>query len=783
MGYLKNYPKTKKTLQVLSFIGLLIASIVVEIIAYATISAVLAAYRSEPDNVHSTVQPTTTSTIRSTTLPTRTFPSTTVTRPNTTSASTSRLSSTSTYTLLPVTSSTTPSPAPRISTELSNAINRTAYHNDTDYYTQSPSNVLRAVQGLVNNASQSEKISFPNIAAFASYSLDFAKIPVNFSLPVNATTNATRSIIEIADALLGADQDNQLEMPITPEAEHEADQTAAAIYQTLEILYDKLPPSDVPYEFKDTHILSYAHVVSVNNETRFEDLQLRTELGIQDASQGLLTPGKNNDSVASIKLCRDALKKSFEEIKQMSNGSASRFTFALSAMPAFTFSKHPSTNKRLERSSPLVLLASVGHPLKGEKIVTIRHNVDKLFDYPHGARRRHTCSYLNYATKQWSTDGCQAHKLPLWNGTMVECHCNHLTPFSLLLTMCSSVLDQSESSNSSFTLDLAIVTTATTMVAALCSLVALVIILLRIWYKNITFDEDTFARTNLWIVLFGMYFFVIFSQAMVFSPELCGQRFCLANAILVHWFSLMSMAWTGVETFRLIQMTRYPEIYARRIAIPDDTYEGFRLKAWIAATFIPMLFPIIASVSHIPGISHDWFQGYGYASHEKWCWLDGDHPWISLVTFIIPVSVMAILNVAAVIFYFYETKIRQKYIEGSRRLSPASSSSSNNSLAQEQLNGVIITTTLMGLIWLSVWLSLFACFMDPIVQHVFVLLLTLACGSQAIYIIVFQAIAPKKRFSGSRRIYAQQSPYSSEAYTEITNITRSTNSRLRTTGR
>ncbi|XP_055342097.1 uncharacterized protein LOC129590752 [Paramacrobiotus metropolitanus] len=640
--------------------------------------------------------------------------------------------------------------------ELRNATNRTLYDSDYGYYVQSPQNVLNATQNLLIGSHT--EVNFSNIQIISEFFLHFAEMPIPNGLPNSAQEATVNMMLEIVDVIIIAEENKKV---IPPDSREDGPHAAAAVYQALEILYNNLPPKEQPYIFNTTRVVTFANALAVNSTAQFANLNIYTEMNVQRFENGLLSVDVSGEkaAVARIALNKDVLREAYEKFQRNPNGTFT-FSFSLSAMPVFRFGKHPTQNSRQEFASPLVLLAAVNRQLtlKGTNVIQIEHNIDKLFKEAHGARRRHGCTFLGYTSKKWSTNGCRmSSKLPSWKGTIVQCTCDHLTPFSLLLTLCSSI--SQIPTTQTFSLDLAVVTTSTAVVAALCCFFALVVIAFRICRRQIVFDEDTFARTSLWIVLFAMYLFVTFSQLMLFAPDLCGPTSCFATAVLVHWFSLMSAAWTGVETFRLLQMIRYPERYARKtFSIPGDTYNGFRMKAWLGATFIPLLFPFIASASHHSVEASRILGGYGYASHEKWCWLDGDHPWITWVTFIAPVSAVALLNICAVLYYLCRKRalingIAKADGHGSikpERLIELRSNLSGHTFARNHFHGVIVTTALMGLIWLSVWLALFSCFIDETVQHAFVLLLTLTCGSQAVYIISFQAIAPRKRLTGRK---------------------------------
>ncbi|XP_055328943.1 uncharacterized protein LOC129581748 isoform X2 [Paramacrobiotus metropolitanus] len=629
---------------------------------------------------------------------------------------------------------TTPS---SIFMELQTVTNIAAYPNKTSYYTQSTHNVLNAIRRAVTN--ETIEFTFNDIVTTANFFQEFAEqTDTPNDLPEGAEKDAISTLLQITDQIVIAEESGKV-AAVT--VEKDGQDAASTIYQALENMYNSLPPTEEPYVFNTTFSVTYAHVVQINASSQFDDWQFKTKLEIAGFIRGAITIAgaeENAASVATIEFKDDVLREAFEELKQTANDSCAKFTFSLSAMPAFKFAKYIPVSQVRQRSSPLVLLASVGYALKQKDIVIIRHNVDRLFNYPSGARRQQQCTFLNYTTKQWSGDGCRVSaKYPKWNDTVVECTCDHLTPFSLLLTLCGSLSNSFVSKDRLFTQDLAIVTTTTTAVSTVCCLIAA-----KTWRRTIVYDEKNFLRTGLWIALFGMYCFIISSQLMVYFPGLCGQKFCLANAILVHWFALMSVAWTAVQTVRIIQVVRHPEAYERERSLSKDSYHGFRIKNWLAATLIPCLFPLLASMPEFSENLALLLGGYGYASHEKWCWLGDDNTWIPWVTFIVPVSLVALLNILAVILYVISTRKLQKDLAALNNANAV-----HGDPVKRRLYGVIINTGLMGCVWLSMWLALFSCVIDETetLPYVFVILLTVACGSQAVYLVLFEAIIPGKQ--------------------------------------
>ncbi|XP_055345339.1 uncharacterized protein LOC129593159 isoform X2 [Paramacrobiotus metropolitanus] len=643
------------------------------------------------------------------------------------------------------------------SVELQMVTNKTAYPDNLTYYTQSPHNVLSVIQNAVGN--NPIQLTFSDVLVIANFFEEFALTDTPPKLPEGAQQDAVNTLLQIVGLVVNAEESGKLDAPVTSSEGYGA---AAAIYQALENMFHNLPPNDEPYVFNHNSSVAYVYAVLINSSSQFEHFNFTTKLEIKvfDPETRIIAIADDSSvSVAGVAFNTEALREAFIEIKQTAHTTPVKFAFSLSAVLSFKFATFIPTNELRERSSPIVLLASLaqGTSLEKQDMITLRHNVDKLFSYPSGARRYHRCTYLNYTSKQWSEDGCRmTTKHVKWNSTTVECTCDHLTPFSLLLTLCGSLSKSFVPKDKPLTFDLAIVTTATTSVAAVCCLLALIIVVGKIWRGRVLYNEVTFTRMGLWMALFGMYLFTIFSQLMVHAPQLCGQKFCLASGILVHWFTLMSVAWTVVQTVDVMQIILDP------VQRWKNRHRGFRVTTWLAATFIPGMFPFLASMPHFFSdetiISS--LGGYGYGDHEKWCWLNDEQTWIPWVTFIVPLTVAGVLNVAAVVLYIRDEmakKRRQKRLAVSADIKVDS-----GDLIKHKVYGVIINTSLMGLIWLSVWLALFSCFFtDPTPQYVVVLLLTVACGSQAVYVIVFQGILGDKSSKSASSINISGQTYAS----------------------
>ncbi|XP_055328912.1 uncharacterized protein LOC129581724 [Paramacrobiotus metropolitanus] len=393
-----------------------------------------------------------------------------------------------------------------ITTELKNATNKETYANDTAYYTQSPHSVLDVIHSAV-----------------ADSSLEYTGQPTRRW----AQENAVNTLLQITDQIIRAEESGNLQAPPLSKDGHAA---AATIYQALEHMYHTLPPQEDLYVFNNSFSRVYVSAVLIDGSSQFESLSLTSQLEVSgfDPKGNIFFLGDSSSSVASIAFKKEVLKEVFEDLRQSANETRVRFVLSLSAMLSFKFAKFIPQNELRERSSPIILLASMNHRPKRKDTVIIRHNVDVLFEHPSGAKRQHQCIFLNYTSKQWSGDECRIFaKSAKWDSTTVECACNHFTPFSLLLTLCGSLSRSFIPKDKSLTLDLAVVTTATTIVSAACCLVALLIIVVRIWRRSVICDKVTFTRMGLWIALLGMYLFIVFSQLVVYAPELCGQKFCL----------------------------------------------------------------------------------------------------------------------------------------------------------------------------------------------------------------------------------------------------------------
>ncbi|XP_055329170.1 uncharacterized protein LOC129581904 [Paramacrobiotus metropolitanus] len=449
-----------------------------------------------------------------------------------------------------------PATPPPISAALESATNNATYPNATTYYLLSTHRVLNILQ----NAAE---LTFNDVRVTANYFRDFATMNPPEDLPEGAQKDAVETLLQITYQIVSAESSGKLKVSPSPGNGHRA---AVSIYQALEQLYHKLPASDESYirVFITPFCVTYVYSTVINGSSQFDDLRFSNnlEIGGFDWGTGITAVWNGSTgSVTSTTFNKDVLREVFEDLKKTVNATeAAKFTFSLSAMVVFKFAEEIPANELNERASPLVLLASLNDDSqRRNNIVTTRHNVDILFNYPSGAKRRHACTFLNYGTDRWSIEGCSlTAKYPKWDNTIVECTGDHLTPFSLFLTLCSSLSRSLVPNDAAFTMDLAVVTTATTGVAAVCCVFALIIIMVKIYQKSVVFDEVMFTRMGLWVALLGMYTFSIFSQLMVYIPEMCGQQFCLASAILVHWFALMSIGWTAVQTVGVIQVNAVP---------------------------------------------------------------------------------------------------------------------------------------------------------------------------------------------------------------------------------
>ncbi|XP_038061125.1 uncharacterized protein LOC119731913 [Patiria miniata] len=160
----------------------------------------------------------------------------------------------------------------------------------------------------------------------------------------------------------------------------------------------------------------------------------------------------------------------------------------------------------------------------------------------------------------WSPEGC---RLVTSISGRTECHCDHATSFAVLV-------DIHGQKYSSLALD---IISKIGCAVSIASLVFTIIIYLAI--KSLR--EKTPSRI---LVCFSFSLLCLYLVFLVGIEQTSSRIGCIIVAVLMHYFTLSSMAWMGVEATNL---------YLKLVRVFNSNVEHFMVKASIAAWGMPMI--------------------------------------------------------------------------------------------------------------------------------------------------------------------------------------------------
>ncbi|XP_038049732.1 uncharacterized protein LOC119723239 [Patiria miniata] len=160
----------------------------------------------------------------------------------------------------------------------------------------------------------------------------------------------------------------------------------------------------------------------------------------------------------------------------------------------------------------------------------------------------------------WSPEGC---RLVTSISERTECHCDHATSFAVLV-------DIHGQKYSSLALD---IISKIGCAVSIASLVFTIIIYLSI--KSLR--EKTPSRI---LVCFSFSLLCLYLVFLIGIEQTSSRIGCIIVAVLMHYFTLSSMAWMGVEATNL---------YLKLVKVFNSNVEHFMVKASIAAWGLPMI--------------------------------------------------------------------------------------------------------------------------------------------------------------------------------------------------
>lgn len=323
------------------------------------------------------------------------------------------------------------------------------------------------------------------------------------------------------------------------------------------------------------------------------------------------------------------------------------------------------------------------------------------------------CSYWNYTKNEdaggWETKGC---KLLSYGSGRAVCRCNHLTNFAVLIDPNANTISDTDK------LVLGIVT----KVGLIISIIGLgITILTFLVFKHLRSGRGQQVLVNLSV---AMICSAILFLVGVERTESYGG--CIAVAVLLHYFILVTFMWMLVEG--VLQYLRFVKVLGTYIP-------NFMIKSMLPAWGIPLIPVIICLIVDY----NMYYGGNGY------CWLSWE-PF--LYAFIIPVAAIILANIIVFFMVLCNLCCRRKH-------KGMASNQSERKMAFLHFQAGVSILVILGLTWVFGFLTVDS------TRIVFHYLFAIFNAFQGLFIFLLFTAREKQIRKAWKKLCCKKSPYKS----------------------
>nr|XP_042897965.1 adhesion G protein-coupled receptor E2-like [Parasteatoda tepidariorum] len=273
------------------------------------------------------------------------------------------------------------------------------------------------------------------------------------------------------------------------------------------------------------------------------------------------------------------------------------------------------------------------------------------------------CAYWKEQERSWSTEGLITNQ----SGNSTTCLAFHMTSFSLLL---DPTPYDGINTNHFFPLS---------MVSYIgCGLSMLGLLLTIITYsifRCLNKDHQGRILIHLCISILMMnVVFIVGSQRGLIPYDI---DVCAIVAVLIHYFTLSSLAWMCVEGINM---------YRLLIHVFASTEAHFMLKRAVIAWGIP--FAIVGTT-----VLMDWEV---YLNQNEYCMLNAENPYVYYISFLGPSCIILLINL---IFFLMITKALCTLKDDSIKKTPQCPKKDKCLVTKAQIRGAFTVMVLLGVSW------------------------------------------------------------------------------------
>ncbi|XP_072022727.1 uncharacterized protein [Amphiura filiformis] len=344
----------------------------------------------------------------------------------------------------------------------------------------------------------------------------------------------------------------------------------------------------------------------------------------------------------------------------------------------------------------------------------ILYSMKHRFDVSDSEHR--LCVYWDYNERgglgAWSTDGCQ---VSMSDSKHTTCECDHLTNFAVIV----DIWNQLGKGGLPVTHDwvLGIIS----VVGCSLSLIGLAVtILCLIFVKHLRESKTTPTRLMLCLTLFISMTFLLVGMERTEDPDACA-----VFAFFIHYFTLTSLMWMGIEAVYL---------YRNIVAVVINPNKNFFHYCCGIAWGVPAVIVALTAAMN--------WDAYG---NEHSCWISGVGVFFG--AFLAPVLVIVTLNFVVFGMVLFVLSNRPTDRIGSKG---GASVHKEPVRKWKEFMGIVSITVLLGLTWVFGAFSV-----GNEARFFFLYLFTIFNSSQGFFIFIFYCllslIGGKKKHRSSQR--------------------------------
>ncbi|KAJ8291177.1 hypothetical protein GJAV_G00022280 [Gymnothorax javanicus] len=356
-------------------------------------------------------------------------------------------------------------------------------------------------------------------------------------------------------------------------------------------------------------------------------------------------------------------------------------------------------NERGTEPSSVVLSATLENQENQASGISLTFSL--IRDRPHDHEVR--CVYWHFPEQRWKSDGCKLKKIP-GRKDQVVCECNHLTPFSTLMSKYPVKLP--------FLNELTFIGLG----VSIFSLTVCIVIELIVWNSIVKSNIAHFRH----LALFNISLCLLVGNCCFLASESAKGSMCLILVLLKHFSYLAMFFWMLFLSIMLLHKLIFIfHQVGRTVYISISVILGYICPA------IVVLFSYIYYDSGKLG-----------SYYNKDCWLNYDGNMEgSIHAFVLPVGVIVFINLFSLVVVI--SKLMQPSVSEAEK-------GDEKEKVKSILKAVVFFTPIFGVTWILGFFTMTLDLSDGLIPKIIHYLFTLLNAFQGIFILLVGCFGDKK---------------------------------------